>query len=291
MKWTATGIRRKWNAKLWGTSSKLTLVVVGARWISFSSNSGWTLIVTDSFVNRTRKKDVALTTASQYLNDSTLGENVYLLLLAIILFLWNTSVLSVVVAYCTEAQHSTSLPSAYSYSKHVWKASSIRTDLCVFVDDIDDSNNHFEREVGVLWNIIFASPELHCSFPIYKLPNIFEIQVTQVLEACWKLWDSNLFFASYGYNRVSLLFCSNKNASNMEFAEKEWLVRSYITGTHGSMPNICYDMVRELLSDNFQFSNEEQHHDKEALLGSIFPGDVLYIAYLTVFAQLVFGVQ
>ena len=49
-------------------------------------------------------------------------------------------------------------------------------------------------------------------------------------------------------------------------------VRAYILGTHGSLPNINYEEVGNLLSDDFAFSNEEQHHDKHALLVYVFPG-------------------
>lgn len=52
----------------------------------------------------------------------------------------------------------------------------------------------------------------------------------------------------------------------------EALVKSYILGTHGSLPNIDYSAMGALLSDDFQFSNEEQHHDKSTLLGAVFPG-------------------
>ena len=50
------------------------------------------------------------------------------------------------------------------------------------------------------------------------------------------------------------------------------LINSYINQTHGSLPNIDYITVNQLLSDDFQFSNEEQHHDKIALLEHVFPG-------------------
>lgn len=36
------------------------------------------------------------------------------------------------------------------------------------------------------------------------------------------------------------------------------LVRQYIRGTHGSLPNIDYECIKSLLSDNFILTNEEQ---------------------------------
>jgi hypothetical protein len=36
------------------------------------------------------------------------------------------------------------------------------------------------------------------------------------------------------------------------------LVREYIKGTHGSLPNVDYERISSLLSDNFILTNEEQ---------------------------------
>jgi hypothetical protein len=58
--------------------------------------------------------------------------------------------------------------------------------------------------------------------------------------------------------------------------DSESIVRQYIVGTHGSLPNIDYSAVGRLLSEEFVYSNEEQVHDKPALLNSVFPGTILY---------------
>lgn len=63
----------------------------------------------------------------------------------------------------------------------------------------------------------------------------------------------------------------------MNLSESETIVRSYVLNTHGSLPNIDYSAVSGLLSDDFQFRNEEQTHDKSTLLGSVFPGDILFL--------------
>jgi hypothetical protein len=60
--------------------------------------------------------------------------------------------------------------------------------------------------------------------------------------------------------------------TDMELLDSEQIVRQYIAGTHGSLPTIDYLAVGRLLSDDFQFTNEEQVHDKSALLGYVFPG-------------------
>lgn len=57
--------------------------------------------------------------------------------------------------------------------------------------------------------------------------------------------------------------------------EKELLkriVHTYITGTHGSLPEINYHNINSILSDDFEFKNEEQIHSKSQLMGSVFPG-------------------
>eukprot|EP00388_Colpodella_angusta_P031727 GDKK01024057.1.p1 GENE.GDKK01024057.1~~GDKK01024057.1.p1 ORF type:complete len:152 (-),score=0.76 GDKK01024057.1:50-505(-) len=50
------------------------------------------------------------------------------------------------------------------------------------------------------------------------------------------------------------------------------IVRAYILGTHGSLPLVDYASMGALLAENFVFLNEEQLHDKAALLGAVFPG-------------------
>lgn len=56
------------------------------------------------------------------------------------------------------------------------------------------------------------------------------------------------------------------------------VVRAYVHGTHGSLPVVDYGAVSALLSEDFIFLNEEQQHDKNTLLGAIFPGST-YLAH------------
>lgn len=60
--------------------------------------------------------------------------------------------------------------------------------------------------------------------------------------------------------------------NTQEMSKLTQLVHAYITGTHGSLPSVDTVAVRALLSDDFQFSNEEQRHDADALLQHVFPG-------------------
>jgi ketosteroid isomerase-like protein len=52
----------------------------------------------------------------------------------------------------------------------------------------------------------------------------------------------------------------------------EEIARSYICGTHGSLPNINYEAVSELLSDDFEYTNECERHTKTNLLTGVYPG-------------------
>lgn len=53
------------------------------------------------------------------------------------------------------------------------------------------------------------------------------------------------------------------------------VVRRYILGTHGSLPNIDKEQLKLLLTDDFLFSNEEQTHNSSTLLDVVFPGSKL----------------
>jgi hypothetical protein len=50
------------------------------------------------------------------------------------------------------------------------------------------------------------------------------------------------------------------------------IAADYISGTHGSLPAIDYESIGALLSDDFVFENEEQRHNKDSLLRSVYPG-------------------
>ena len=63
---------------------------------------------------------------------------------------------------------------------------------------------------------------------------------------------------------------ANKQIQGMD------VVRAYVNGTHGSLPIADYATVGALLSDDFIFVNEEQQHDKGALLGAVFPGKISF---------------